>query len=127
MWFQLAAERAFPSQTVGPCQGPSSIGAHKKKGGPPQLPLPTGHPRDLSPLENSAVLSHCDRLTWNWTLHTLEKNPAVPNLCPRTAARCPPPARLPPLSAVVSSRLNGMGGGQGVRGRAGGRGGGVWK
>lgn len=59
MWFQLAAEWAFPSQTVGPCQGPSPTGVHKK--GHLKPSFPTGHPRKprgLSPVEDPAVLPH---------------------------------------------------------------------
>lgn len=57
MWFQLAAERAFPSQTAGPCQGPGPSGGHKKGHlTPHSSPGHPGDPQDPSPLEDSAVL-----------------------------------------------------------------------
>lgn len=113
MWFQLAAERAFPSQTAGPCQGPGPGGAHKKGHlaptpplallGTPKSPLPWKTPPSSS--EASAHLEPASART--------RTGPG----CARAAATA---ARLPPRSCSVSSRLSRMGGGQGVRG-AGGR------
>lgn len=94
MWFQLTGERAFPSQTARPCQGPGPTGARKKGHLHPHSA--TDHPRDPevpSPwkalfsfplVAPSPVAGH----------HTLRRsNWLCPGLCPRLPG-CPLPARL---------------------------------
>ena len=119
MWFQLAAERAFPSQTAGPCQGPCPTGARKKVHLGPHSS--TGHPSDPggpSPLEDPAPVLHGLPLTWSRNPRPLSQGPAVPGLQP-----CPPASWL--LLCLEQAERDGRR--AGCQGRAGGRGGGVWK
>lgn len=93
--------------------GPGPKGAHKRGHLGPHPS--TGHPsspRGPSPQEDPALVLHGLHLTWS-RIRTLSHGDCCAQ-APATAAR------LPPHSRSVSSRLSGMGGGQGVRG-AGGR------
>ena len=116
MWFQLAAERAFPSQTAGPCQGPGPTGARKKGHGGPHpstgLPGAPGPRPCTTPLSPSALSpSPGARLA-----PTGERGAAVPG----------PPARLPALpargsvwSGGAAARRAGCRGGRGREGACG--------
>lgn len=79
MWFQLAAERAFPSQTAGPCQGPGPAGTHSKGHfNPPLLHWPyRGPQRALSPGKPRYPLPRFP-LTWSRNPHPLVQGPATP-------------------------------------------------
>lgn len=118
MWFQLAAERAFPSQTAGPCQGLGPTGAHRKGHLDPRSS--TGHPGDPrgpSPLEDPALLSHGLPLTWIQNPHRLVQAPAMPG-APATTARLRPRSRSVTEQAERDGRRAGCQGG----GREGGEG-----
>lgn len=119
MWFQLAAERAFPSQTAGPCQGPGPTGAPKKDHFDPHSS--TGHtsdPRGPSPQEDPVFLSQGLPLTWNQNPHPLAQGPAMPGA---SGHDCQPASSLS-LCLGAEAELDGRRAGCQGGGREGGEG-----
>lgn len=91
MWFQLARERAFPSQTARPCQGPGPTGApHEGPPRPPLLHWPSRGPRDPSPLEHPALLFR-GLPSPGARVRTRSRRA---RLCPDSGHGCPPTSSL---------------------------------